>query len=271
MADSFVKIQIEGLAEEGGEVRLIDFIDELQALKNALKVTERHIVQESNAINYRVIDLSHSSPSTVTVGITARNQVYQSAPRRISKRLTTTLSMVRRAHRYASLLDQNTLDAFQELTTPTKKHISRVVVTGERNQKVSIDRVFDRNLQVLAEPVERERDEISGRLERLNIHNTHQVDIYPLIGPPRVKCVANEDLHDDIVNNAGKWVTVDGWAIYRRGFPYPVEMKVKSIFPRESPLSLPSIIGILREVSAKPDEESAEDRIRMMRDGWDDM
>lgn len=267
LAEERITVVMEGVVEDGGDVRLGEFIEELTAIKNALKQTERLVVKsEAQAVNYRIVSLSHSSPTSVTVGITSREPVYHQAPRQIAKRFTTNLRMVRRAHRYATHLDQRTLESFQGIIAPTKKHLSRITVTGEGSQSVQIDSQFERSLARLLEGDETERDEIVGKVERLDIHNKTQFTIFPLIGAQRIQCSAPKRLYEKIVNSVGQWVSVDGWALYRKDSPFPYAMKVEDIFPRKKDEDLPLMSSIHGTAPGATNGESAEDFIRELRD-----
>jgi hypothetical protein len=269
MPDAQITIQIEGIAEDGGAVRLADFLEELNAVKNALRQTERVVVKsEERAVEYKIIKLSQSSPAIVTIDIAPRDPVYSHTPRKISRRFTTSLSMVRRGHRYASSLDLRTLETFQGINAPVKKHISRVTVIGENSQPVQIDQQFERSLKRLLEGDERERDEIVGRVERLDIHNKTQFDIYPMIGSSRIRCTAPKRLYSKILSSVGQWVAVDGWALYRKDGPFPYAMKVEEISPRKTDEELPLMSSLHGIAPNATDGKSAEDFVRELRDAY---
>lgn len=269
MADALITIQMEGIEADGGDVRLGDFIEELSAIKNALRHTERIVVKsDTHAVNYRVVDLSHSSPAKVTVAITSRDPVYRDTPRKISRRFTSSLRLVCSSHRYGERLDMKTLEAFQGITAPTKKHVSKVTVTGERNKSIQIDKEFDRNLQRLFERDESERDEIIGRVERVDIHNKNQFDIYPAIGATRIRCSAPSRLHADIINAVGKLVSVDGWALYRKDTSFPYAMKVEKIEVYEDDEDLPKMSDLHGIAPDATGDKSPEDFIRELRDAY---
>jgi hypothetical protein len=226
MADALITIKLEG--EDDGDLRLGEFIEELSGIRNALKRTQRLVLKsDAQAVDYKVVNLTHSSPATVTVAITSRDPVYADTPRRISRRFTSTLRLVRTAHRYAERIDTKTLEAFKSISSPTNKHVARITVTGERNQSVEIDRQFDRSLSRLLDGDERERDELVGRVERVDIHNKNQFDIYPAVGPERVRCSAPNGLQDQVISAIGKTVSVAGWALYRKDAPFPYACELK--------------------------------------------
>lgn len=267
MADSFINVQIEGIDEDGGAVRFADFIEELTAIRNALRQTERVVVKsDEKAVDYRIVKMSQASPANITIKIASRDPVYSQTPRKISRRFTTSLRMVRRSHRYAEAIDSRTLETFKGINAPTRKHIKSVIVTGENNRSVQIDSQFERSLQRLLEGDERERDEIVGKLERLDIHGKTQFDIYPLIGPARIRCSAPKALYEKIVASVGKWVAVDGWAIYRKDSIFPYAMKVEDILPRKPDSELPLMSSLHGIAPDATDGKSPEEFVRELRD-----
>ncbi len=270
MADSLITIQLEGALGDNGDVRLSDFLEELSAIKNALRQTERVVIKsDEHAVDYRIVKLSQSSPARVTLRVAARDPIYNHAPRKITRRFNTSLRMVRRGHRFAALLDSRTLEAFQAMNAPTKKNLGSVTVIDEREQQVVvIDQQFERGLNRLLDGDERERDEIVGKLERLDIHNKTQFDIYPIIGATRIRCTASKSLHKKIVASIGQWVTVDGWAIYRKDSPFPHAMKVEDIFPRKGDEELPLMTSLHGIAPDATEGKSPEDFIRDLRDAY---
>lgn len=270
MADSLITIQLEGAVGDNGDVRLGDFLDELSAIKNALRQTERIVLKgDEHAVDYRIVKLSQSSPARVTLRLASRDPRYNQTPRKITRRFNTSLRMVRRGHRFASALDSRTLEAFHAMNAPTKKHLGNVTVIDERGQPVVvIDQQFERGLSRLLDGDERERDEIVGKLERLDIHNKTQFDIYPVIGPSRIRCSASKSLHAKIVASVGCWVTVDGWALYRKDSPFPYAMKVEDIFPRKGDEELPLMASLHGIAPDATEGKSPEDFIRDLRDAY---
>jgi len=166
MADAFITVELEGDDASGGDLQLGEFIDELTAIRNALRQTERIVLRrEENAVRYRVTGLSHSSPSKVTIAISSREPAYTALPRRISRRFASSLRVVRKNHRYAERLDLRTLETFKAIASPTTKRGIRLLVSNEQNQSVKIDKDFDVQVTRLIAGDERERDELVGRVD----------------------------------------------------------------------------------------------------------
>lgn len=72
MSEELSTMELEGSDELSGEVRLADFIAELNALKSALGRIQHEVTDDTKAVEYRVAGLSHSSPCRVLIGIRSR-------------------------------------------------------------------------------------------------------------------------------------------------------------------------------------------------------
>jgi hypothetical protein len=268
MPEERVTIEMEGRDEEAGELRLSDFISELEAFRLSLHRTEREITTDREAVAYRVAEISHNSPYKVTVAIIPRHPAHTETPRRISKRFTASLRTVRRNHRYARQIDPDYLDGMKGLTAPINKTLKavRIYRDAEPEKSVPIDGQFSRNLAVLTATHEKEVDEIVGWLEQANIHNQNQFHIYPKIGPTRVLCKASVRYRDKIIASVGKRVTVEGIAHYRKDAPFPHQIDVLDIVPFPPDSELPRMSDLHGIAPGATGSESPEDFVRGLRD-----
>ncbi len=269
MPDAFITVELEGDEATGGDLQLGQFIEELNAIRNALRQTERIVLRrEENAVRYRVTGLSHSSPAKVTIGISSREPAYVNMPRRISRQFTYSLAIVRRRHRYAERLDVKSLEAFKAIAAPATKHGIRLVVSADQNRAIRIDKEFDMRVTQLLIGDERERDELVGRVERVDIHNKNVFDIFPVIGPSRVRCSAPRRLQNKIVAAIDKTVLVEGWALYRKDAAFPYAMKVEDIHPRRPDDELPTMQSMHGIAPDATGGLSAEEFVRKLRDAY---
>ena len=57
--DALITVEMEGIEADGGNVRLGEFIEELTAIKNALRRTERLVVKiDAQVVDYKIVNLS---------------------------------------------------------------------------------------------------------------------------------------------------------------------------------------------------------------------
>lgn len=256
--------------DDNGNVRLEDFLEELGAIKNALRHTELKVAGKANTVYYRVIDLTHSSPSTVRIEAVAQRREYQHVPRRVVRRFATSLRMIGKRHRAPKDFDLETLEAFRGIYTPLGKRLRRVTITeDEKQKKAAINQAFDDALRLIIGPDERERGSMMGKLEALNVHLGNRVFvIYPTIGASKVTCrFVGPELRDKVLANAGQYVRVDGWLVYKTKAKFPHAMEVNRIesFPNDAVTSLSDIRGIAPDATKGV---RSEDFVRDLRDAW---
>jgi hypothetical protein len=267
MADASITVELEGDQAAGGDLQLGQFIEELTAIRNALRQTERTVLlREENTVRYRVTNLTHSSPAKVTITVSSRDPVYAAIPKRITRRFASSLALVRRGHRYAERLDLRTLETFKAIASPATKHKIRVTVMTDEKRAVQLDQVFERSVVRLIAGDERERDELVGRIERVDIHNKNSFDIYPVVGPERVRCSAPKRLQSDILASVGSYVSVEGIALYRKDARFPYAMRVENLHRRKPDSELPSMTSLHGIAPKATGGLSSEEFVRKLRD-----
>ena len=78
MSKRQITVQITGSAEDGGFPRLSEFLKQLDAIKVALKHTERLLSgNDEPAVYYRIVRLSMASPATVVLEETAISTAHR--------------------------------------------------------------------------------------------------------------------------------------------------------------------------------------------------
>ena len=270
MATATLTIQLEGSLDDNGDVRLEDFLEELGAIKTALKHTELIVAGKPNTIYYRVVDLTHSSPSSVRIEAVAQKREYQHMPRRVVRRFATSLRMIQKRHRAPRDFDLETLEAFKNIYNPLGKKLRKVTITeDEKQKKASINQAFDDALNRIIGTDQKERGSMMGKLDALNVHLGNRVFvIYPTVGASKVTCrFVGSDLRDQVLANAGKYVRVDGWLIYKTKAKFPHAMEVRKIesFPTDTVSQLSDIRGIAPNAT---EGVRSEDFVRDLRNAW---
>ena len=263
-------IQLEGSLDDDGNVRLEDFLEEMDAIKAALKRTELVLAGKTNTVYYRVIDLKHSSPSTIRIEAVAQRREYQHMPRRVVQRFATSLRLIQRRHVAPRDFDIETLESYRRIYNPLGKKLRKVTITeDEKQRKAAINQAFDDALNRIIGPDERERGSMMGMLDALNVHlGNRTFAIYPTVGASKVVCkFVGPELRDQVLASAGQYVRVDGWIIFKQKAKFPHGMEVRSIeaFSPEKISKLSDIHGIAPDATKG---ERSEDFVRHLRDAW---
>jgi hypothetical protein len=238
MAGQRITIRLHGAVEDDGHIRLTEFIKQLEAVKAALKQTERLITKsEERSLYYKIVDLSHSSPATIVIEATPldQNVEVKVAAETVTK-FFSNLRQVKRG-RVPSNIDLPALLAYRNLGSMLEQHVSEVDIINSE-QSISIDEVFKSKVTEIIGPDERVEGSMSGTLEWLNLHNTNRFHIYPTIGPKKVDCDFPPPLRDKVIAAIARYVLVIGELRYKKlsNFPYAIDVRDIEVLPPEDEL-----------------------------------
>lgn len=259
---------MEGLARDGGDLKLGLFIDKLASLKAALQETDRLLSGTGKqTVEFLVSDLKHNSPAAVTLKALATSD---SDPNANQDRLFPY---------FADLLVQVTsgtqtqpirpalLEKLDALCNGIGSRFSRMWLSQGDAMAASFDERTKENIRAMLSKTSAAFGSVKGKVERFNSHGEQKsFHVYPMLGN-MVKCLFDEDLLADASAAVEKSVTVFGRLKYREGQLFPYEMQVTEILLHgdDSGLaSLSGLVGLAKDAS----EQSATDFIRESRDGW---
>ena len=233
-------------SESGGAVRLTDFLNQLEALRDAFRETERLITGQAPTLYFRIIGLSYSSPVKVVLEATSEGLVDEQQTAKVVNYFTANLRFIG-SHRKApkNSVDVPVLESYRELTTALDRNITEITIrTGKHS--VLLNRNFKQILEEVIGPDEATRGSVSGRLEAINIHNKNKFLLYPIIGPSRVSGKFDSKLRKKFTAAVGCYVTVYGKLRYKTWdkFPYAIFATDIEIHP-EGDSTLKDIKGIV--------------------------
>lgn len=271
-----ITIQIVGAESDNRDVRFSDLIKQLEAVKIALKETEvslRDGEKTFSALDYRVIDLTHSSPSQFELQpITEKgNREYAN---RVLKTFTTELRRIRKNSRLVKKPEINRLIAYDEIGPREKSHINEVRITlRERNvnrpiapREATVDKRFKEKLESILGPDEITYGAISGRLEYVNVHNTRSFRLYPLIGPRWIRGRFTNDLLPEIRKALDRQVTIFGKLQFKSWDKHPYAIVAQSIDIHESDSDLPTFNDLKGIAPSLTGDVRSSDWVRKIRD-----
>lgn len=265
MANKTITIRLIGSDKDGGDVRLSDFLEKLEAFSDALRQTERSISGlSSNFIYYKVVNLTHRSPATITLEAVAS----QSAP--VSARIVTSnfiagVRSIRNKRKAPASADLSMLQSYRALAIAPNRNIQRVEIVETSKKVIPIDSVFTRQVDEIIGPDAYSYGEISGRLESVNLHNTLKCVIFPSVGPQKVACVFKPELRGKVKTALDNYVTISGRLRYKQIDKFPYAIDAKDIDIHEPHDDLPKL-NDLRGISPNSTEGmSAEAFVRSLR------
>lgn len=258
--------QLEGNEEDQGNLRLSDFIKQLDAIRHALKETDR-VLHETPTAYFTVAGLSHHSPATIVV-----EEVPMSANRTARKSILNVffdnLLEIERG-KLPAYFDYAAMQAYKEMTALVGKRVKNAHVRRD-GQSVALTPALSLRIEQILGPDDFEHGSISGRLEQINLHAQRIFTIYPTTGLPKLRCVFPAELRTEAVGAVDRYVRVYGRLKFKRhlGMRYPYEVLVERIevAPPEDELpTLGSLRGIASDVELNAPSERA---VRRVRDGW---
>lgn len=265
MANKRITIRLVGSDKDGGDVRLSEFIEKLEEFSDALRQTERALSGlSSNFIYYKVVNLTHTSPATVTLEAVARPSAPVS-PRIVTNNFIAGIRSIRNKRAAPSVADLPMLQSYKALVIAPNRQIQRVEIVETAKKIIPIDSVFARQVDEIIGPDVYSFGEISGRLESVNLHNTLKCVIFPSVGPQKVACDFKPELRAKVKAALDNYVTISGRLRYKQIDKFPYAIDAKDIDIHEVHEELPKMNDI-RGISIKSTEgQSAEDFVRSIR------
>lgn len=268
MTDRTVTIQVQGAPEDQGHIRVSEFIQELEAVKTALRHTERMVSgSEEPVLTYRIVDVKRTNPFTLVIEAVPMAQKKDVSFEDFSQATVGKFFDNMRQLKGKQVpkdADLATLQAYKSLTDVLEKHISEVVIRNTQDQIV-LDREFRAVIDTYIGPDELAEGSIAGVLEKVNLHGTHVFNIYPTVGPKQVVCDFPPDLRKKVKEALDNYVRVFGTLRYKwlSPFPHAVTVRDIEIFPPED--QLPTIFDLRGIAPDATDGLTAEEFIAKIR------
>jgi hypothetical protein len=239
-----ISLQFIGADSDGSDVRFSELITQLEAVKAALKETELCTQGEfRQPLDYRVVDLKHSSPATLVLEPIIENRSAAYADR-VLKGFTTELRRIRVQKRLIAEPEMARLEAYRGIGHRPKSHIREVRIAlhekATPTREARIDERFKDNLKEILGPDILANGSVTGRLEYLNLHNVRKFRLYPNVGPKRINGTFREDKRAAIRNGMDQYVTVFGRLKYKTWGDYPYEVQAEDIRVHEPEEDLPT-------------------------------
>lgn len=266
MATKRITIRLVGSEEDGGDVLLSDFLSQLEAFSDALRQTERALTRrDKNFIYYKVVDLTHNSPATITLEAVARPSA-PIKPHEFTSSFIRGVRSIRNQRKAPATADLAMLESYRDLAAPASGKIRRVEIVETAKKVIPIDSAFTRQVEEIIGPDAYSYGDISGRLEAVNLHNMLKCVIYPPVGPRKVACTFKPDMRAKVKQALDTYVTISGRLKYKQVDRYPYAIDGKEIDIHEAASDLPSLDD-LRGISPNSTEGmSAEEFVRSIRD-----
>jgi hypothetical protein len=256
-----ITVTIRATEDEGGYLRLSEFLKQLDAIKAALKHTERLLSgSEERTVYYRIVSLSYSSPARMVLEerplpVPDKRPKLPRVP--TAQRLVSSLSQIER-QRAPKGTDLAALEAYRNVGTLVGHRVREVSLrVGE--QEVLIDNSFTTKIEKIIGPDHVVEGSITGVLLAINLHNTTRFEIYPSIGPRKIACDFPSEMKRRVIEGLDRNVRVYGRLRYKHwsDFPHAISARDIEVFPPEN--ELPTMMD-LRGIANDPSDDYSDYR-----------
>lgn len=265
--NNLIVFELEGLATEGGHLKLGDLLAQLSALKRSLEmIATAGSPGAKSRIYYRVVDLSHSSPVRVVLEPVIQRGAKKSVgdKRNIidfpGRKLLKEVKSIRSKALASEDIDSSSLEALRALAPSEKRGVSSAKLSIS-NSKVSLDQKFLTNIESLIEGEEMSIGSVEGKLEALNLHGEiPSFWIYPRIGAKKINCQFPKELKHEVISCLETDVRIYGEKFYRQKSNFPHSIKVESIEKMSGECVWEELRGLVPAISRKS--------LASVRDEW---
>lgn len=263
-----ITLKLRGLDEDNGDVRLNDFVQELQILKNALTETQK-LISENNFAYFKIVGLQKNSPAQVVLEAVPLKEEYSPYADALVDAFFSNITDIEN-NRYPARFTHETFDSYSQLTSLREKKKLTEIVISRDGETPNYLPDFSKKIEGIMGEDDYEIGSYSGMLDAINIHNQNIFYIYPTSHLPKLKCVFSSELKIDAVKAIGKYVTVSGqkrsMSNIHESHPYEMRVRKIEIHPDDGELpSLRDLKGIAPNIT---DNQSSESFIRGIRNEW---
>lgn len=261
-------IHIDGTPSDGGDVRLSIFVSKLDNVRSALQETDKYLYGiNKNTVEFLVSDLTHSSPSAVSIKMQPSGDVLAHQDQIFNYFSGLIADITSGTYRAASA-SYFLLTRLNELASGVGDKFTKMWISykGEVSAVISIETL--ENLRLLLAKQYLSVGSIKGRMEIYHGHGKEKFFyVYPLIGE-RVKCIFDDPQREQASNAVEKNVVVQGALKYLEGEFFPSEVQVHSIKVNDPDDQLESLEGLIGMIKPSENEQASIDTVKSMRDGW---
>lgn len=270
MAHRRITVQIKGDPSDNESLRINDFINQLDAIRNTLSHLEREIAEpDSSPIQYRIVDLSHNSPATIVIEAVPGTK-GKDISALVADRFVNGIKNIKSGIIPADY-DSDLLESFKKIGPRIQKKnrhkFFSLVSIATDSEKVEVEQSLESEIESIVGPDEIMKGSVSGTLELINIHaHVNNFRIFPIVGPQKVDCHFKSAQLNNAIKGINRYVNVTGSLRYKRRdkFPYAINDAEVEVYPEEN--DLPSIFDLKGIAPDATGSLKSEDFVRQLRD-----
>ncbi|MGD0898735.1 MAG: hypothetical protein ABR915_12935 [Thermoguttaceae bacterium] len=258
MIDKGLTIRLVGSPDDHDLVRFDDFTTLCQIVSKCLRRVDEAVRPEGRRLYYRIIDMRFASAAVTLEPICPPGNAGHG--RAVLRVFRDTVSRLQRGKLPDKRLTFDDLEAFRDLMRPLQRHTREVWVNGSR-----LTDEYSANIERILGSAIPSKGQVSGRLERLNVHERYEFVLFPVAGS-RIVCKFDDSMLERVRKGIKRSVTVSGTLFFQpdKAFPDRVTVEEIEIHPPNGELpALKDLKGIARRCTGNM---SAVAFVRSIRD-----
>lgn len=260
MGANRITFKLVGSDDDRGHVAFAEFVKFCESVERCLRRSEAIVTgDERSEIVYRVADLKCASATIV---------LEATRPDKGSDSRKEVLGFFRNA---VSGIEEGNIDpriniddlhAFREIASPLHKAGAAKVVIG----RLRLSEAYKQNIDKLLSSGIATQGCLTGKVEKVNLHNRNEFVLYPVAGSQSVTCVFSEELWEQVKSSLRGTASVIGTLFYREGSTHPHRAHVTGIEIHPSDDKLPTLHDVAALGRWGTDGLSSVDFVRSLRD-----
>jgi hypothetical protein len=234
-------VKLSGDESLGGNVLFADFREFCEALTVCLHTVET-LVAGRTRLRYLMSDVASGSVAVTLEPMRPRKGHDVSGE--VVELFVKTVRQLEEGEEIDRRFPKETLYAFRRLGGPLHRRGAGVEIGGRR-----ITAAYIAHIDTLIGASIPSEGSVSGRLERINLHERNEFALYPPIEGFVVVCVFPDEMTDTVIAAINRTVTVSGRMTFKPDKPFPERVQVRAIeiHPPDNELpKLGELRGLLR-------------------------
>ncbi len=256
------------MVAENGDVSLGDFAKQLELLNALLRQIElQHSDRHESNICYRVVDLSHNSPASVTIAPYFTHPPIFS-PAQVQRVLLGTINTIQQQQIAPIGVTTPILESLKYFTDLLRVGKITELILQAKEIKVTVRKEFAQIIDRLIGDISYAFGSVSGMLEAVNIHTKQYIFTLYQPGNPKISCYFRPELLGKVAQAMGQYVTVTGELSYRGLDYFPSKIKVEEIETHPTHEQLPTLTSLFGVAKEMTDTLSSNTFIDNLRAEW---
>jgi hypothetical protein len=262
-----ITLRLTGLDEDDGDIRLNDFVLQLDYLKKALAEIQ-NLVAENPIAFFKITELSKNSPSLIVIEAVPILVEHEAKVGILIDKFFSSIDEIHNGQ-YPMGFTHDTFNAFKDLTVLKDKQKVKDLSISRNGENTNQLLDFSKDIEAIMGNDEYEYGSFTGMLDAINIHNQNTFYIYPTSHMPKLKCIFPSQLRGKAIAGVGRYVTVFGEKKLKPNISeIPYEMQVFDIEVHPSSDELPLLSSLKGIASSLDRADLSENIIRGIRNDW---